>query len=654
MAQNKPQEGDMMFAGGMNSLLDPVLLTPGTYPRSVNTVSRGGVLQTRPGYVSLLALPNGNQQGGELFFPRQGPAICVFGVSGSLYASEFPFKTFRQLPGIQFSSTTKQLFFKQAVQSVKSNDDGSITFLERPRDVMIVQDGGDAQAVVFDGTTATHTADIPSGGPMEWVGERLWVMRGGQIIPSDYANPLSFIEWYFIPNAPKYLVLPARGTALKRGPSTTVPQLFAWTAKGTTLIQAGVRNREAWWTTTDFQREIFPNVGCASHRSVVNHYGMLWWFTGHGWTSLDAAAQTNVSSELPYKDGEMAESKGLLATDLSGVCAASFENYCLVSVPHGDKFNAHTWVMDMTPLQSRAVPIWNSIWTGTRPVNWMTGSVNGREHCLFISNDYDGQARLWKAFTPDRLDNGCPITSWAETRAVSLGALGKNKEFRYADVYLSELKGPVDVGVFWAGSHRGRYKKIQTKRILASAGSLRVGVSISATDTLFGTKKQSRLVRSQDGRKLASTSTLPSSDVEAPNAEFVDEAFQILVVWSGPAAIRGFNVYTEVPKNDDDAGRVEKDETEERMVRFDGAAATGTYPEVLAALAEDLPVFVANRTVTVSSGGQSAVATGSAESLISQANADRVAETVARRRAAEELSQALPKIVSIGEKANEI
>lgn len=353
----------------------------------------------------------------------------------------------------------------------------------------------------------------------------------------------------------------------------------------------------------------------------------------------------------------MSDSKSKLSADLSGVAGISFENYLLLSVPHADLLNTHTWVLDQTPLKSgqKAPPIWNSFWTGTRPVEWLTCKVNGVNRCFHISEDYDGEARLWEAFTPDRLDDGCPITWWVETRAVNLGATGKLKEFRYADVFLSELTGRVDVAVFYAGSHRGRYKKILEKRIQAARGSIRSVQTITSETLIFALKKQSRELRTQDGRSLIAETTMSSCGVESPNLEFKDEAFQLLIVGSGPGAIRGYVVYAEPPTNEDDSGRVEADETEENFVRFDGAASeSSSFEEALAQFTEDIPQYFSTRTATVTQGALTEVATGEGESIISQSNADYIADVTARRTAVEALQQRLPRIVSVGAIANEL
>src|SRR6185369_4910049 len=217
MAQNKLQEGDGTFALGMNSLLDPLQLPPGAYARGMNVVNRGGIVQCRPGYQCMMVLPEGRQQGGAMFIPKIGLPTLVFGVEGALYWSEYPYNTFNQFPDIQFSPEASQLYFKQVQHSVNLNTDGSLALLDTPRNLLIIQDGGTARTVIFDGSAAEHTTDIPPGGPMEWVGDRLWVARDTALFASDLANPTSFVEPIYIAS-PSQFTLPSRVVALTKTP----------------------------------------------------------------------------------------------------------------------------------------------------------------------------------------------------------------------------------------------------------------------------------------------------------------------------------------------------------------------------------------------------------------------------------------------------
>lgn len=663
MSQGKILDGDSSFIGGMNSSIDPAQLSAGFFARGMNIVNRGGIAQCRPGYQCRFAMPDGTCQGLSVFAPKLGAKVLVIAVGGLIYTSEYPFRSFTQISGIQFSPLAKQVFFKQVEQSIEINPDNSLAFIN-PRNLLVIQDGGFSAPAVYNGTTAEHQRGdgyIPLGGPMEWVGDRLWVARGSQLYASDIGNPTRFTETQYIAGV-EFFVFPAEITALAKNPADASAQLFVFTTDSTHRIQAGVRDRTLWVATANFQSVLFPNVGCVSQQSVVAHYGYLYWMSKFGLTNIDTAAQAFVSSSLPYIDEPMQDSKSRLSDDLSGVAGVAFENYLLMSVPYADDKNRHTWCLDNSVLETgqRETPTWNSYWTGTRPSSWVTDSFNNQNRCFYLSPDYDGTNRVWEAFIADRLDDGCPITWFVESRGYNGQTPGMEKHFRYARIFLSELLGDVDVAVFWAGAHRGKYKRVLTKRIKATNGTLRFDTDLTADQNIFALKKQSREIRTQDGKEIIADETLSSCDVEYPGLDFVDESFQLIIVGSGPGAVRGLITYMEPPKNTDDAGRCEEDEIEENFVRFDGAASeSSTLEKALEDFdssdsdGEHDTLFTSNRTETLTQDGVTEVGVGEAESIISQADADKIAECIARRRAAVMLEAALPQILSIGEVANQ-
>lgn len=661
MSTPRLEDFDIRFLAGMDSLSEPGMLETEFYSRSMNTVNRGGVLQCRPGYRCKFVVPSGNFQGGLVYRPKQGMEVILFAVDGLLYASEYPYADYRQVPGVEFSASARQLFFQQAEQTIIQNDDGSLTLISA-RNIVIIQDGGLTSPAVYDGTRGVHQhgeGTIPLGGPMAWSGDRLWVARGSLLYASDISNPVSFTEPLYFSTVTAF-ILPAPITALAEIPNAEIAQLLAYTESNTSLFQSGIRDRTTWNSVPNFQRILFPALGCVSARSVTAHLGLLYWYSTFGLTSLDSALLTRQTSVLPYRDNEMADSKSHLSPDLSGIATAFFENYLLVSVPYADKYNRHTWVLDEAPLQrmtGQSQAAWNSFWTGTRPVQWLYGNFNGQNRIFHFSRDFDGNTRLWEAFSPDRLDDGCPITWYVETRAFDGKLPLRKKKFRYSDIFMMELSGEVDVAVFWAGGGRGKYKKILQKRILASRGSIRSGATITANTLLYALKKQMRNLRTQDAKELAIGETQRSDNVEDDDLEFIDESFQLLIVGSGPGAVQGLRYYMEPPEgiqgaagpNKELSGRVELDETEENFVRFDGASAEShVFADALAALSTEIPRFVANTSVTVIQSGFTATATGSGESVISQANADRIAQVTATKKAVAELQRVLPKIVSVG------
>lgn len=653
MATQRLVDGDTTLALGMNSLLHPSQLDPGFFAQSMNTLNRGGIVQTRPGYRCLFAMPDGKLQAMVLFRPKQAAEQIVFVVDGQVYVSDIPFTSYRLLTNVLLADTADQVQWVVAEKSVETNEDGSLSFIT-PKSVLILQDGV-SPPVYFDGSESGHLRNTnpilntltPLGGPMAWVGDRLWVARGSKVFASDIADPFSFTDDTYLGGVP-YFILPDDVTAMAVLPSIQYQQLLVFTRDSTTLFQANIRDRSSWANTADFQKVVLPNVGCIAPKSIHAHYGLLWWFSNFGLTSLDAASVTSNTSRLPYSDNEMSVSKGRLDGNLSGVVVSSFENYLMVSVPYGDAYNRHTWVLDNSvadTLVGKLPSVWNTYWTGTRPVEWSSGEVQGVQRIFHASVDYDGVNRLWEAFLPERRDNGCPITCTFESRGYFSKLPLQDKEYRYADLFFTELIGDVDIGVFWGGASRGPYKQVVAKRVHCTQGSLRYDRELVADEDVFSLKKQSRRIRTQDVR-LLDEDNQTSCGLEYKTRETIDDSFQLFIVWSGEAALSGLRMFFD-PVNDDLSAKCEEDEDDgkERAVRFDGESMVGTLDDVLDTLAVGPTVYTANVTVVDSVKGIQSVQTGNGASVISQKDANKIADSEARARIARELEQTVPPVL---------
>lgn len=540
--------GSAFWVSGMDSSLDPAFLEDTVYRSAMNVTNRGGVLKTRPGYNCVFELPPGRLQGYTLFRPTGGAWHHVVAVAGKVYASAYPFTTYTQLPNVQFFSGSDVVVFEKATKSVRQNVDGTLSIVD-PYDVLIMQDGRTA-AAYWDGSISRHldplSGETPLGTWMKWSGDRLWVGRDNELFASDIADPLRFTETEYLSEGGSFR-LPDIITGLAEITSTDVPQLLVFTQNTTSIFQSNIRDRETWKTTNNFQRVLFPQVGCVSGRAITTQYGQLWWMTMTGVTSLNAAAQSRVSSELLYRDTEMAVSKGNLSPNIERVAAISFENYVLFSVPSGDLFNRHTWVMDQSPaekLNTGSPAAWNGVWTGTRPVQWSVGAVNGVQRVFHVSVDYDGVNRLWEAFIPTRQDNGQPITCYVETKShANFGEMAQGldiKTFRFAELEFTEIQGTLDVKVYWAGM-RGNYKELTVYRFVAPEGNITYDKQITLDTQLFAYRPQARLVRTTEILNDRQEGSI--CGIESPFPDRHDRAFSLLIVWSGKAALRSYRIF---------------------------------------------------------------------------------------------------------------
>jgi hypothetical protein len=625
--------GSSSFALGADSYTIPTDLGDKQFQFGQNVVCRGGILQTRPGTRSLFCLPDGNFQGATLFTPDNGVAQLVFAVDGKIYVSAAPFTSYRRLYDLQFSITAKYLAWAVCLKSTDYDLDGNIYSLEDPYSVLVMQDGL-TRAAYWDGGTARHLnpatpdepdqtdvvpgfTETPIGLWMIWSGNRLWVSRGNQIFASDIGNPLKFTEALYLNEARAFnLSGPCTGMIEVPSDSAGAKGFIAFTDKDGTLFASYIQDRLQWLSTPLFQNTILPNVGCVAPRSLVTQYGLNWWFSARGFTNVNAAFRQNLSSRIDYQDNQMFASKAYLGPDLSGICASYYENYLMCSVPSGDVLNRHTWVLDQAPFEGNT-NAWTGIWTGWKPIEWCRGIVNGSERVFFGSIDYDGKNRIWEAMLPDRTDNGCRITCYAQLRDHAAGNLDQ-KRYEWSKFFLSQIYGDVDLNIYVA-STKGAYQLQKNYRLVASEGQIFADTQYSeAGPFLIGNRVQTRTIRTPSDPE---PSECNACGVESKEGNMIDYAFTHLLVWSGQMGIRAYQMnLRESPERE--AGDCEENETAPRTLNSQGCS--GLELLVDGQVFETFTGFAEGTTVTAQ--GLDVYIRRESVSSISQENANALAQ----------------------------
>lgn len=617
-----PKDLDVVFASGADSSRDP-RLPAGFYARGWNVVNRGGVIRTRPGLTFRFNLPPGRLQGSAVFIPRRGANQIVSVVDGYIYVAEAPFMFIRQIPGVRMDPSARSVHICMTEQALKRNEDYSLTLLPVPRRVMFFQDGLSA-ATWYDGTVAgTITGPVdgtPMGTAMAWSGQRLWVARGNQVFASDIANPFSFVEGFYLGGTDSFFT-PQNVVAMREIEGTGDPQLLVFTQTATVSVQSNILTRELWTTTPNFIRTLFPNVGCVSHRSIVSQFGGMWWYSQYGLISFDLAAATHLSSVFPITDLEMGDSKRHTYTAEGVVAGVSYENMLLMSVPYGHKYNAHTWVLDQTAYRTLTTggnPAWSGVWHGFQPVEWMHFPDDGNERVFAAITDGENN-QVVELDPKNTQDSGVDIECGVELRVLTHGVPDIH-EFKFAEIFFSDIRGSFDLRADWRGLDRGPYAQCLTKRIEAGIGSISHDDYISFDKRIFATRPQSRRVFTLDIRE-AIRQAGAQCGVEGTKREGWDYGFQLLVRWSGTGTFRELKL-SATYEADANAGKCEVDELAATtgVIRFDGLE--GATMEDL-----DAPtaMFYATETYSGTAHGDTREATASATSAISDAAAEKQA-----------------------------
>lgn len=576
---------EFFLARGMDSFTDPTFVGARQYRAGFNVVNRGGLVQCRPGYRSLASLPAGRLQGLTLFTPTGGKPHLVAAVDGAVYSAKAPFTTFYQIPRLQFRKGVRNIYFADTLKVVNRNTNGSLTVCD-PYRVLVIQDGNHTRAGYWDGANSGHLDPSPAvrqtigGGVMCWSGDRLWVAKGPQLFASDIGDPLSFDENEYLAEG-QPLLFPSDITAMVEIPSIGTPTLLVFTKNGGYMVRSDIRDRTKWKTTDDFQTSATP-VGCSGHRAVAVQYGLVWWYSPGGLISLDSGALSNASSQVHYRDVEMAISKANIARFTERVAMAAVENFLLVSVPSGSGYNRHTWVMDQSAADLQAsdlAPAWAGIWTGTQPVEWAVGEVGGRLRAFFASVDFDGVNRVWEAFQPSQHDDDKKI-DWSIVTKAHAEGLGLS-DFRFAEVFVAQCRGQVALSVDYAGPYRGAWKNLLDVTVRARTGGLTPTTAlVGATAPLVSLRPQVRRLCTSDA-----SSNPGASGPEGATNERTDYSHQIRISGSGPAAIRGYKMYCQ-PFKETGTAQVSTTETAETAIDLLGIDQSATSVGSLTAVVD--------------------------------------------------------------------
>lgn len=551
-------DGDDSFIRGMNGFVQPQKLPPGYYQQGVNAVSRGGIFCTRPGSQTRLNkrdLPSGNIQGCHVFTPSSSfangiPQLMV-AIDGYIYVSPYPFVDYERLEGVKFSAISRYVSWTDTVQSTDFTPDGVLYALPNPKAICIMQDGI-TRAAQWDGGTASHVNPTPSGTDKTkpgfdgtviglwsyWSNNRLWVSRGNQVFASDLGNPLKFTDTQYIAEGRAfYLSGDCTGiteTADKKG-------IICFTENDASLILSSIQDRTTWLNTPDFQKTILPNIGCVAPRSIVQQYGLIWWYTSKGLINLDDALNANITSRLNVQDNPMFQTKWKMGSDLSGVCGTYIENYLLEAVPYANKANNRIFVLDQSPIDGTQPNAFPSYWQGWYPREFARLIKDGTETIYCASLDDDGVNRVWELMRPEKTDNGIPITSWVVTRE-HLFESRDWKKFRYASVEFANITDDTAVMVA-VNAGKGAYQRVLTKDIAAMNGQVYANSTYGFENhELNGSIGQTRTVLSQDDVPVNDCN---DSCVESDKLGLIGKAFSLYIVWSGVASVNAYQIFTQ-------------------------------------------------------------------------------------------------------------
>ena len=677
---------------GVNSVRNPWALPEDQVKWAQNCTVRGGIAQTRPGFAMRLSLPPGNFQGGlifsankeyssaqtvknlkgqtvflpkKIYTPEGQPSAsfeltyAVFAVDGKVYYAPFPLEQPKswdpyRLTGIQLDPLADEIWFTIATQSAFLST-GTTTVTPSHR--LVVMQDGVSTPVYWDGSdkTGQQATGMPIGYFMSFSGNRLWVATSNIIAASDLGNPLSWIERTEGTGRGDFSV-PRPVTAMQDyvGQNND-SKLYIFTDRSTYSFASGVLDRGLWVSTPNFQSVLYPNIGCVAAHSVCFQAGMMWWYSQGGLISVDVAASSYLSSQVLYKDVEMAKAKRLLVSDLAGIACASFENYILCSVPYMDLLNNTTMVLDYASAsewnQSRS-PAWAGVWNGIRPMVWSQSYVDNQPKlfafCIDSTPTADGSFNhIWEAFLPQRYDTYLEIGPqnqaierynriYCQLETALLGDGMDLKQLVYGEIDCSQISGVVDVSVAYKGQ-KGSYENILKTRLLSVTETSQYDTSQEAE------KIDSLGILQTQHRRLITESVGREENLRSCESNLlfnVDKGFSFLIEWCGSLGIEAVRMFMD-PFAENSYGKVQQNETEYCAVGETGDSLSVELTDSVDELAGiQLGSWESTQSKTVTltcptgiGNAVSATATASYISFISQQDANVQASAKALREA---------------------
>lgn len=565
---------DTGYVGGVDSLLYPTDLTQGCYAWGVNIVNRGGVVQTRPAKRRLVSFCGHTAQG--MFWVRtmDDRNFKLVAVDGKVYWAPYPFRKYTLMDGVVFNPDAPRLWFCNAEQAIEFNPDNSIRLLDKPKNIVFMQDGTSTPCYWDTDDFSSGKADLsyvtgnpakplPIGTAMLWQDNRLWVAVNNLIYASDLLYPQSFTEDTYLAEASGFR-FPRPVVNMVASP---VQGILVATQSSLHSLQSFIQDRTQWGTTPNFQADVNLEIGFIAPWAYAYLHGMLWFLTARGIISYDRALTQNLTTVILTADGEMMRSKHLMAPDVTRACMGVWENVLMTSIPASCIENRHTWIMDggvAEKLNNQAGMCWTGIWVGTYPVQYTSPIINGTQHNYELSyssgflaiNEGDSPSpqpetnlplqayiHVWENYIPNQIQEAeADIHCSFESKAFLLQT-DDYYRFVFAEFMLVNLKGTVPVQVYVTGL-AGNYQPLFSTTLRADIGSwgnpskeAKLYYVAKGQTTQFTTyRRQVRHMRTQEF--IVHESEDESACTEIQRLDGVDKAFQLMIQWQGRLGLR--------------------------------------------------------------------------------------------------------------------
>lgn len=488
-------DGLESLQGGMNSAVSPSLIQKTEIARGVNVDLRNGHARTRKPFIRNImtgtagvveTIEKGKYQGGYVYRYSDKDYI-VFGVFGRIYMLDTEDMTVKDItPSTKLSSVVDRLFFCQA------------------NEYLIIQDGFNRPIIVKGVTTRLSTCgsdptlpEVPVGTMMVFGQGRLFVtvfdgkyfMAGDIYLPWQPECVLQFTETQYL-NGGGAFGLPAwmgSITGLMFQPNvvsgTGLGALMVFAEKGVCSFE--VQLPRATWNSTDIARVLYQDGGGAGPASLVSVGNDIFYLGTDGLRSIKITAgesqgggstlqslplsrkvQSLMDDETPwacqYASGVVHDNR----LYFTSIARQRKVNNPLGLVSDDYHFDA-LLTIDLRGLAGAPL-MYEGVTTGFHFLQVFDAVRFGRKQLLFLGVDKTNAIGFYTR-EESALDNRvsrpeCRVYTAALDFATPTPV---QKKFVYADVWISELQGVVDMDVYYRPEGYPLWTKAGSARFIA-------------------------------------------------------------------------------------------------------------------------------------------------------------------------------------------
>jgi hypothetical protein len=432
---------------GMNRGREPELLSEQQAHLLRNVSIRGGRVRSRPRVVKRMALPNGLMQGASVF---NASSQIVASLGGKFFVIDPRTWEIEQKNADDLNSPKQpRVWFCETVGSVVMQDGQSLPY---------VYDGAEFRRA--------EEGEVPVGKAMAFGNGRLAVVvnsgydvRIGDIRQPEHQSELKFTEtnnllgggdFSFSSPVRSLSVLPVIDTGSGQG------ALVAGCDDAVYTLKTQITQRDLW-SEVGFQTVLFPTRGIVGANAAVAVNQDLYFRSSDGLRSVrtstadyDAPGLAPLSVEVrhrfDYDTPFLAEDASVVCFDNRLLCTHSPFIYGPRSLAQGlIAFNFDS----LSGRGQKSPPAYDGEWDGLVIAQIFTGRIKGTERCFILGRDIDGTNGLWEVLRETAVQAGDEPTQVFESRMLLGDAPGTLKNLRRCDLQFSDIRGGLDIRVYF-------------------------------------------------------------------------------------------------------------------------------------------------------------------------------------------------------------